>query len=125
MWRGFAPALLALCLLCGCGGDDHPLRCVAQQGTATSFSGLGVCYTANVVVTLKDAAGDAVSPSYRALDTTPTGTDFWTNVYLQDRLHPGYYTVEVRHCEDRHCVVQRYSLRLRRDVSPLLTVVCR
>ncbi len=115
---------LVLMALAACTSlDEGGLRCVMERTTTDRYHGLGVCYTANVHAVLKDAAGRVFTPSYHGMDTTDAGTHFWTDVYLEDRIAPGVYIVEVRRCAVG-CLVEQYPVQVSEAESPVLTIVC-
>lgn len=120
-------ALLALLTasLAGCGPSTaaDELRCRSERTTTDSFDGLGVCYSANVHVVVKDSSGYALTPAYHEMDSTASGTHYWTDIYLDEQLTPGRYTLEVRRCLV-NCLTTTYDIQLLPDESPLMTIVC-
>jgi len=117
-------ALMLAILLAGCGTSaGGELRCLNERTTTDSFDGLGVCYSSNVTVVVKNGAGYALVPSYREMNATATGTNYWTDVYLDDHIRPGVYTLEVRRCAVS-CLAATYEIHLAPGESPLMTIVC-
>lgn len=99
------------------------LTCAYEENMVSGYEGVGIYYSSNVRASLSGASG-VINPSTTETQVDDDGETFLANIYSEERLTTGAYTVRV---VDRVSgdTLLTHIMNVRSGESPVLTVICR
>ena len=120
----FSTLLLVACASRSTSGSSSVvgISCQSEETKVSNYTGIGINFTQNVGARLKEADGSVVFPSDSENRVTDNGIEFSTLLYNDSVITPGKYTVEIL---DGYSVIKTYTLSVERNLTSMLSVLCR